>query len=602
MADGYYTREELLQLWVDGTDKSYNRPFVEKGDGGGLEVFNQAFAQFERASVAIRNTFQSMYILPWSGQTADPASGDRYATVELKLSREPTILPAPFFIIPTGTIVLEEATDHSTEGSVEVLTGREYALDNNVVWLPGNTLDQTAQATATVPGWGPNNPMPGTLKEWRQNGKSLSGTRANIVPGFPRCFAVAAWGGDGFIPSHVGQYVQFSSGYNAGVVRRIVGQYGASGTDAGQAELESTVLLTVSGAVGTFAVGEPVTHSGSGAKGVVVHYDAPTGLLVIERIAGVFDLAGPPTITGDTSGATAQLDNIDKEGMLVALSVGPVVGAFQLYETITQAVSGATGLFAYFASSTVYIKANAGPNFDAANLITGGASGATATPTRAGWDPLLVPEPNQTAGWGMVEWEAEFGITVTNELSPEGGRIGMLDELGLEKNMPRIPGESDADYRNRISKPADTVSPNAILRAMIRALDPLGVTGCFREVGQPRLKGFYYDVDPASAPDYAFAYDMDPTVRPGDRWKVYLDYASFRAFFLVGIPSTNLGEFGFAYDNHPLGAYDSSPALTFYDGFPVTTVNAIKALWNDINNRKAGGVGFEFYQETDGCV
>jgi len=325
-------------------------------------------------------------------------------------------------------------------------------------------------------------------------------------------------------------------------------------------------------------------------------------LLVVERTGGVFDLAGPPVVTGDTSGATATLDAMNLEGLLVALVVGPVPVPFELYENVTQAVSGASGTFALYANSTIYIKPASGPAFDAVNTITGGTSGATATPTIAGYDPMLVPEPGQTAGWGMMEWDAELGIEVLNEEQPDGGRSAMLDELGLEKNMPRIQGEGDDAYRDRISKPADVVSPNAIIRAMIRGLDPLGVTGCFREVGQPLLKGFFYDVDPALAHEFAFAYDMDPVVRPSDRWKVYLDYASFRAFFLIGIPPTSHGEFGFAYDNHPLGAYDSFPTLTFYDGYAVLTANALKALWADINNRKAGGVGFEFYQETDGCV
>lgn len=595
---GYYTREELLQLWVDSTDKSYNRPFVDKGDGAGLEVFNQAWSQLERVSLAIRNTFQSLYILPWSGQTAEPATGERYATVQLTVTRD-AALDSSFVLMPAGVVVLEHTTDHSDDGSVDVLTGRAYAIDAPVAWLSTGDATQQAQAICTVSGWGGNNPQPDTLTVWQQNGKQLAGTRANVIAGFPRCTVVAQEGGDGFTPAHVGQYLRFTTGMNAGVQRRVVAQYTPTNTDAGKADLASDMVFQVSGVAGTFVVGEDVAHP-NGATGTVVFYDALSGTLVVERRTGVFSIPSP--VIGGTSGAIGVLDSVETSGLLVALTVGPVVGAFQLYETVLQAGSGAAGMFALHANSTVYLKPLSGPDFDAVNGVTGLTSGATATPTVVSRDPMLMPEPGQTAGWSFLAWDSHLGITVTNAESPTGGRAAMLDELGLERGMPRVQGESDDAYRQRISKLADVVSPNAILRAIIRGLQPLGVTGCFREVGQAKLRGFFYDVDPALAPDYGFAYDMDPSLRPGDRWKVYLDFASYRGVFLVGIPPTGHGEFGFAYDNHPLGAYDSSPTLTFYDGYAVQTANALKALWLDINNRKAGGVGFEFYQEADGCV
>ena len=109
------------------------------------------------------------------------------------------------------------------------------------------------------------------------------------------------------------------------------------------------------------------------------------------------------------------------------------------------------------------------------------------------------------------------------------------------------------------------------------------------------FEGLFYDAPAGDAPTYAYAYDMDFAVRPTDRFRVWTDYAEFRAFFLIGVPSTGLGEYGIAYDVHPLGFYDIAPMLDFYDGAPVGEGRMNASLWNDLVEKKAGGVGFDFY-------
>jgi hypothetical protein len=599
MGGSVYTRAELLALWVDATDSTYNQPFLEKGDGGGLEVFNQAFQQFERISEAIDNTFQSMFILPWSGQSKAPASGDRYATVELTARRD-AMAPSLFLILAPGLIIEEVAVDHSEQGSLSVLTGRAYATQESIVFLPGEGEQRAVQAVSLVPGWGGNNPMPDSLTRFRQSGQNLNGTRANVESLVPRCAVEAINGGDGFIPDHVGQYLRFNSGHNAGAIRRVVAHEEATVGHAGRVTLESPVLMALVGTAGVFQVDEPVFVDAI-TRGRVIHFDAAIELLVIERTSGAFMLGA--TVTGETTGATGIITAIDAQGMLTVIPCTIPTVPFEHFEPVLQAITGATGDFITYANNALYLRAHDGAGFDVVNAITGGITGAVATPIGLlGYDPLLIPEPFNTAGWEFLAWDTALGLSVTNVLSPTGGRAAMLDALGMERNLPRAMGEDDEAYRQRISTPSDVVTPNAILRTIIRHLDPIGVDGCFREVGQRRLRGFFYDVSPSLSANSGFAWDLDFTTRPQDAWKVWLDYASFRAFFLVGIPPTGLGEFGFAYDDHPLGAYDSSPLLTFYDGFPVTTSNILWSLWNDINKRKAAGVGFEFYQEKDGCV
>ena len=65
---------------------------------------------------------------------------------------------------------------------------------------------------------------------------------------------------------------------------------------------------------------------------------------------------------------------------------------------------------------------------------------------------------------------------------------------------------------------------------------------------------------------------FDPSVRPEDRFKVYLNYTEFRAFFMIGVP--------------PIG---------------VGAADVNRAVFNEIDRVRAGGVGFEMYEENIGC-
>lgn len=152
----------------------------------------------------------------------------------------------------------------------------------------------------------------------------------------------------------------------------------------------------------------------------------------------------------------------------------------------------------------------------------------------------------------------------------------MLDELGGERGLGRSPGESDTLYRKRVAKPSDTVSPNAVRRAANAILAPLGAAVCLREVGSRLLPGLFFDAgsssDTPQNPATNFAYDMNPSVRPEDRWKVLLDLLEFRGFFMIGVP--------------PL----ASGAADVY-----------RAVFNEVSRVRGGGVGFEMYVEDLGC-
>ena len=591
----YFTITDLLALWRSCVDELYAQPFLEAGDGGGLEAFNQAFAQFERVSQAINVTMQEMFILPHSGQTADSAGGERRATVTLNIERD-SAFQFPLLLRAVDVQVEAVDTDHSYDGPVQVSSGRTYELTQNVVLAPGVAGPIQAPARATAPGRSFNNPLPGTITSFVQPGATQHSTQGSVEAGDKNDVLYAKPDECTFAVGHVGQYVIFETGSNAGKVRRAVGYVPPSNLPiehSGGLVLSQDVVMTV-GLAAAYVVGEPVADSVTLAWGTLRYYDPATGTVIVERERGCFSAGG--NLAGSTSGVVTLISSVSTVGMLIGLYNGnPPPNVYQTGETVTQAATSASGVVVRLYQGWTYLTSVLG-TFTAGNPVVGTTSTVSMTPTVVGVEPSLVPEWNVT-GWRVLDWGDDLGLSVTNAASPSGGRLGLLDELGRERNIGRGDGELDLDYAQRINQLPDVVSPNALRRACARAFTMLGLSAEYREVGTVQFPGFFYDVPSTDAPTFAFAYDMDFTLRPQDRFRTYLNYEDFRAFFLVGVPATGEGEFGFGYDAHPRGFYDTSTWLSFYDGCPAGEAARYRALWNDLTQRKAAGVGFDFYRK-----
>lgn len=657
---GPLTVEEIQALWESAADPSYTRPFVQAGEGNGFEAWTQLFRQYARVSQAIDVTTQSMFILPWSGQTSAPAGGNAFSRVSLKFSRTKQF--EHLLVLGAGTVFVDEQqTDSGVDGPIEVLTGRRYVLEEDLVLQPGERGPKEVAAVAELPGFGYDNPLPGTLRVVPQPGKQFENDLATVTnasrsasDGGPRSQAaiVADAQADMFVPDHVGQYVRFVAGANAGKVARISG-FGSPvpavvGSTAG---LDLLFSFRLSPSTGTFVRGEKVTFSPAAYGEVVGDFDPASGLIAIRLLNGTVPAVGT-TAAGATSAATGTVD--------------------QVMESATFS----------------------------AEAPSGGIGGAS---------------------WHVLDWVVDWGLEVTNDASPAGGRSAFLDELGGERGVNRSPGEDDDSYRPRVSQVADVVTPNAVRRALNRAL--AGLPWCFREVGRAELPGWFYDGDlsppggtsnasPVSAGDEASydedvilldgvpgvgmsfdagfdAYDsgtfpmffdgsgsfvgipgshervvletpdfrlyaegwfgrLDTTAAPGvwrfvfvrtgideapatipteglrvrglhtgalfavqaisvpatvnqRRFRRWLDYEQFRAFFLVGVGRLGIGEFGYAYDGGPHDAYDSAPYEAFFDGFPRLAADVYRRVYNAVDAARAGGVGFQLYLEDIGC-
>lgn len=520
------TEDDMLSIWVSVTDRGYSTPLLENADSG-IEAVKQSFVQYARASEAADRTFQSLFILPWSGQSDEPSSRGIKSSVTLQLTR--TKLNEVLLVFGTDVPFAHYPEEMSADGTIYVETGRRYFLAERLVMLPGEQGPFEAAALAEREGANYNLPLDGSITRISQPGAGKTNDEATVmVVGSVNVLRLDEEP-DVISPVQVGQYVRFLAGSNAGEVRQIVAYQGAViGVHGGDVTLDGYWLLE-----GSLGVGDPE----------------------------------------------------------------PVIS-----ENLIQGMAG--GRVVYYEDGRLVVenRENASFTAGAAQLDSGGVFTIATIPRSA----FLVPEL-ATAEWEVVDWADVLGVAVTNPEQPSGGRSPTLDELGAERKVYRNPNEGDDVYRQRVATPSDVVSPNAIRRAANRVLAPLGLTACLREVGTELFRGFFYDAgsssDAVQNPDENFAYDMDPELRPEDRFRVWLDLIEFRAFFMIGVPTLITAEDGLVYDALVAdNAYDALvPAGNFYDGSTTRADEVYTSVYNAVDRARAAGVGFLLYREDIGC-
>ena len=299
---------QLLALWRSVVDDGYSRPLIELPDSG-VEVIEQSAEQWTRVSLAVDRTTQAMFVLPWSGQSDDPASGGALASVVLTVTRT-TAFEYPL-ILRAGTRVLHVAQDYSDTGPVAVETGLAYRLRDDLILDPGVAGPVTGVADAERPGCSYNDPLPGSITEIEQIGATAYNVGASIdlngatnylnMPNLPAVLT----------PAHVGQYVLMVAGSNVGQVRQVVGY---SYTSPPQVMLDSIAILWgTPGFFGSLAIGSLVTQAVSGAQGRVV---ATTPLDDCALIAVTFGMFIPlQTVTSDIAGSF-DVHHVDRQGQM----------------------------------------------------------------------------------------------------------------------------------------------------------------------------------------------------------------------------------------------------------------------------------------------
>lgn len=514
------TRDDLLALFRASVDEDFAQALLS--DATSAAAVEGAAEVMAQASDAIERTSQSLFLMPWSGQTYPPATDARRATVTIDLARTaPADVP---LVLQASTFLVEQQLgDFGPTGAIQVPTGRRYAPQATIVMMPGASSGAFG-FVAERPGAGYNLPPAGTISLPVDAG-SASGSGAAVVPGTTAHRLILAPEGETVAPSAVGQYVRMLAGSSVGQLRRMIGYEAPDPAfpHNGVIVLAPTLVLAVTGVAGTFIPGERIEQAATGAAAVLL-------------------------------GATS----------------------------------------AYLAADRAAIPAFA------AGTIAGAQSGATATFAHVLLSPDMAAE-DVTAGWQLLSW-AQLGLTASSEAQPVGGASPTLDHIGSERGVGRSPGELQEAYRQRIARRPDVVSPDALVRAMNRVLAPYGLSGCLREPSDlDTFEGFFLDAPAAGPEGRRYAYDLDFAMRPQDRYKLLLDLAEFRGFFIAAVPPMSLGEFGFALDEGFVNALDSAPYLTFYDGFPATAASLRLAVWRALDRARLGGVGFDLVEDRFGC-
>lgn len=516
---GPLTYDDLLALWQGATDASYSTPLVQAGEGKGFEVYAQGFAQLALVSAAIDQATQAAYVLPWSGQSDAPASGEAKATVTLSLTRTKAF--DKVLVLGAGLVFFQEQqTDWSLPVGEVVLTGRRYTLVEDLVFLPGESGPLTGLAVAEFAGFGYNYPRPASITHVDQPGVGRSNTFASVAvsnlsmgavqpPPNEQVLLAARNVPDMFAPDHVGQYVMLTAGQNAGLAARMVG-YVPPDLSVPGAFVGSKVSLEPAYALHSFS-GQNDCYPG---QLVIVYNESSVqvgyGRILATRSAAPmsgFRLAfvnlatASSPIAAASSGlslpqATINVASADVFGSVNVAYVTTSAGVQVVHYTSTNATQllGCTGGTGTMAAGDPVFTAPLGPDY---RIVAPGLSpdGPVAHADVILANPFWFPETSD-ASWVVLDWAADLGLRVTNALSPTGGLYGTLDAIGHERNVPRLGGEPDSSYRARLARVADVVSPNAVKRALVRVLGSNPY--CLREVGQNLFPGFFYDGDAAA--------------------------------------------------------------------------------------------------------
>jgi hypothetical protein len=207
----------------------------------------------------------------------------------------------------------------------------------------------------------------------------------------------------------------------------------------------------------------------------------------------------------------------------------------------------------------------------------------------------------------------DLTIQVRHPVPTTGGRDASLDQQGADRGIPRAVGEDDDSYRDRIRTIPDTISPNAVDRALQQLLYPYGQSYGFIECWDINYQTCWdapaLTVPGSSYDPNLFVYDDPrPPLPFRNRW---LGESDFRGGFIVTVPAYGpVKDVGMAFDDvatdafdlanplgfRALGAYDVPSTLAggflqgCFDGYDVARAATMKTVYETLQRIKAGGI------------
>lgn len=529
---GPLTEEEILALNESVLDPTYIQPFIQAGVGDGYELFTAMAKIFAALSEAVDESFQELYVLPWSGQTNPPAAGPANATVTLSIQRPQTApLIALPLILPAGMTVQEQQFDASPTGPVLVPTGRFYALTEPLYFGPGVTGPLDVLCQATVPGAGLNYPLPGTISLIDTYGSHLQNDGATIALTAQQATVLQCVNEpDVLIPGNVGEYLSIFSAPSSTFIARALAylppNLSALPPIGGQLVLDIPVVLTFFSMSAGFIVGETVVSAISGASGTLLFFDSQ--FVWIQADPATPEFQSNDFING-TSGGFLASDNVMQQGRIPPFT-GSV--AWRVLD---------------WASDFSFTSTNA-------LSPTGGQYGIL---DERGWENEIPRQPGEAdpSYRGRIVRKPDvvspnaIRRTVNQVLKPYG-IVGTLREIGTPLNVgffydaPVNPEQGD---------------PTFYFAYDFERTDSSFFTNRFFSVLTDFLHmRAHFDISVPVLPlgDFGFAFDAG---------------------------AAN------AYDAYPW-------AEEFYDGFPVTAATILAQLYAAVNSVRGAGTTFDIYE------
>lgn len=610
MADTPPDKEALLGLWRKVTPEHFWGPM--EGTPSEAVFRSQAGTMATLAESLDRGT-QGRYFLPYATQRDLPASYGLRA-------------------VGTATLTRVGHMDRwvSAPGSMIQLDGygRTYASTGPQTWWPQDTRDRAVQVACAVEGFVGNLTFAaeadGTISLTQvglaDQAHDHVGTGASLVDLTGPVGLQDTGVPDTLAPEDVGLYVEITASAtasNVGQVRQIVGWAGSdteipvgSGLYPRTVVLESStwqsateVLLFDSTAVAYTDYTSESLSPGVPDIPVFGATPAPGDALYFGASAPLAGLVLDLGVAGDGSwtvaweywdGGTwvAYTDLVDLSLAWVG-NLGTVRVDWTVPATQVATASPVSGQVLYFSRARLDTLASVVVIPTLTRLVT----------------RILAPLVLDPGGvsWRLLSWQ-DMGLTLTSVQAPAGGRDNDLWLLGDERGVYPQPGEAQETFRARVSALADVVSPNAINRAVNRALAPLGLQGRAVDVGSTNpdgtlaFPGLWLDLPPSSLPMVSALDLYGPgDLYPESPWYLPLGADEAYGWFLVLVPWDGTGEFGAFFDTTALTDYGTAAAVdsAFFDGYPVTYYGAIASLWSTLDVVKAGGVGFTMIRTED---
>jgi hypothetical protein len=403
--------------------------------------------------------------------------------------------------------------------------------------------------------------------------------------------------GDPLVPDHVGQYIEFVGGTNAGQVRRVV-SYGRE--NGGRVRLERTVVIAGT-LTGVPIVGEQIHQVATGAAARLLAWSAPM-LLLADPTGAAFNATA---LAGDTSGAT-----FTPTAAPASPALTPEVGtaawrvlswARDLGVQVTntaQPTGGRLGVLDAWGEEHNLPRTLGEPDDQYRQRIATIADLICPNAVRRGVNRGLYP----------------YGVSCTLRESGGGLLPGMFYDIdAYDYDAQTIGTDSGGAWAPLGFWPGDVVTQLDPVTGQVASGVALfsyivGTTNYYLSVIAVRTGRFVEGLPILSAPGpdgitrASFTPgpgQVGPGLRPANRYRWLFSITEMRAFFLVEVPRIGSGEFGFAYDAGYDNAYDLSGGhATAYSGWSAGQVLVDRTAWQAANAARAAGVRFDLILEA----